>query len=349
MPSTISLEDHVKLQKDAPAESLKERKARERMKARQRDEQFEKEMYDSIMQAMQLAEPGNKLARPCEKKAEPVSVAEEAGIEVNVENVIEQTGSPLEISKRDLLMSNSNVNENLKSLLCQLTDEEIEKLDLVDDVLGKFFAEKDFPEFFLSKLRGPKFTQATNPSGTSKTTFDYNPINSKAELEEQERWEEFQKNYRKLLTEVRQERELRETAEGMIKAENIVKRRNLAGRRRDSIQALDVLEQDADSLNTWQKLHLLKNQLWAVRYFMDKAHGEDTDESSPEVAAPAAAKTIIHAKPKPPIVIKRKFRVDIDMLERRERMSERVVLERRYNIIKAVSYTHLTLPTICSV
>eukprot|EP00826_Nyctotherus_ovalis_P027160 TRINITY_DN21188_c0_g1_i2.p2 TRINITY_DN21188_c0_g1~~TRINITY_DN21188_c0_g1_i2.p2 ORF type:complete len:104 (-),score=26.84 TRINITY_DN21188_c0_g1_i2:34-345(-) len=91
---------------------------------------------------------------------------------------------------------------------------------------------------------------------------------------------------------------------------------------------------DIDSLNTLQRLQLLKKQLWAVKYFMAKMQEETASESSRDIVTPVSPETTTQPSRKLPMVVRKKFKVNIEMLKRREGMSERVILERRYNIIK---------------
>jgi len=309
IPNTLALEKYIELHKKI-ALKLPKKKIKKLAGTDQEDEKFARAMYELIIQPMEVAESQKKEVIN-EDSAEDI-------IELESNNNPESDSPKKNV--RDILINSPYLNEDMKSILRQLSDEELEELDLVDNVLEGFFSKKDLSEFFLSKLK--------DDIQRIKTPLD---VEQEVKLgEPEESWEEFSIRFGKLLKEYKQEKEIREAVEGIIRTEGLVNRRNLAGRRRSSIQALELLRKNASSLNIQTKAQLLKNQLWAVQYLMGKVHG-DASESTSKVIAPPI---VIPVKPEPPTRIKKKFRVNIDMLRKRDEMGERVRLERRYNIIK---------------
>ena len=217
-----------------------------------------------------------------------------------------------------LLMKRAYMNDSIRSLLAKPVDPE--KSEDVKSLLEKFISTENYPALHYSKIKGTKYYSQPANENLQLNEFLRSSQNDD-NLDNEEEWEEMQARFIKKLETIEKERKQIEKEQGRIKTLNIKKGKIIKDD--DLYRAIEILEDDYVTFNITERFSLLKEQLWAFYYIMkrrQKVNNNNENEKNEIV------KDINNKK-------RKIYKIDFDLLEKRQQLSETEILERRYNII----------------
>ena len=262
-----------------------------------------------------------------------------------------------------IMLGKLQKNEEIKNIILQRTNEDLNRLQAVDNVLGQFFTEKAFPEFHHSKLGADsKFTPLIDLAQTgldNKFGLGY----GKEQLLEPMVWEELERKRQMIKVREGVERMARESMQGVICADNEIaqKLKQFDSKMADLVAEIDqhigeaLIDTEGKPLDLDKKFLVLQGQLTALDYMLGERNrqlvrlnaehtiaGKKAEITNKEIDKQEVKAVEVKVKVPPKTVkirveetgdSRKKFKVNIALLEKREQMSELEIMERRYKVI----------------
>jgi len=293
-------------------------------------EQLKKEDEEKLKQE---EERKKKLLEAERKKEEP----EEKKPEL-IEEPTEEEINQMMINK---FITKFNKDYDLKGIMKQLSDEDIEKLGTVNDAMSAFLNQGEFPELYKSKLRESHFTPFIDFSEENlKRLFEDSNTGGANQKGSENDWIEFKEKLMKLRlsTNYRKGGPL----SGIIRCEDVVNKdpNDKAPIEFDKkFLALTEIE-DKPAMSSADRFKLLEEKFMILNGLKkEEVEKEEVVESIPEVnkEEPLALNQVPSvmdekSELKLPEVLK-KYKVNISMIEKRDEMSKLEIIERRCKIM----------------
>eukprot|EP00826_Nyctotherus_ovalis_P025842 TRINITY_DN2005_c0_g1_i7.p1 TRINITY_DN2005_c0_g1~~TRINITY_DN2005_c0_g1_i7.p1 ORF type:complete len:388 (-),score=174.05 TRINITY_DN2005_c0_g1_i7:77-1240(-) len=308
------------------------------------EEIFAEDMYKKMIAELEREEE----EKAKQEREEKLKVEEEARradepkdtqqVEKPKDELSEEELRELEIARKiEVLLKRLSKDSDLKNFLLQYSEGELQELLGLDSVMMSFFSEKNYPDFYRSKLKDSKFTPYIDVAEFSlkhrMNLGDENASLAGSEID----WEFFRALYLRM-----KQHEDRRT-KGLEADTGVIRNVGL-----DNPQEIDVkdyseevlagnadLLKDTDPMDVVKRFMLLKEQLNAVASLMNKHNRQIENETTPVAYNKTLRKVQLRQQEEAINLpeLARKYRVNMSLIERRKYLTELEVLERRYRIL----------------
>jgi len=302
----------------------------------------------------------NALPQKVEDKPETPETPESSDSEENINSVDKMLKHLKNPRRMGMMLDKLHKNEEIKNIVLQLQQTDIDKLEAVQNTLQDFFNEKEFPEFYRSKLKDSKFTPFIDFTGVNekaKVSHDNFENTYKAEPT----WEELKESYNKAKLQEIAERKALENVQGVIRAHGLEHKLKVFDDKvseiLDSVSEA-LVDGTGNKMDLTRKFEVLKDQLWAVEHIMKlrtqqlshlkEAHDNLLKKKIPTVSLKKLELKEDMMKDKKYALTtdaryeiqggkttlrKKKYKVNMTLLQKREGMSQLEIMERRYKVI----------------
>ena len=224
------------------------------------EDEFVDETYKVIMEAIKKAEDERiekerELKLKEDEAKQKIEVKEEQKVSKDevVNNEVDETMAKV----IENLLNSTHINDSIKNIILQLADDDIERLNRVQELLEDFFNEKEFPEFYGNALKDPKFTFGMTLANNRRITMNEDIDNTEVETDQD--WSSYQKKFEQMKLNINNKRELTELEQGRIIAQNI---KNFKNKQLIKYSDYNIKTKNFTFL---EKIIFLKNQLKKIK------------------------------------------------------------------------------------
>eukprot|EP00826_Nyctotherus_ovalis_P047400 TRINITY_DN5446_c0_g4_i2.p1 TRINITY_DN5446_c0_g4~~TRINITY_DN5446_c0_g4_i2.p1 ORF type:complete len:312 (-),score=145.46 TRINITY_DN5446_c0_g4_i2:147-1082(-) len=290
-------------------------------------EQLRKEDEEKVKREEEIKRKELEAAQKAEEPEEP----EKPPVE-------EPTEDDLNQMMIDEFIGKFSKDYDLKGIMRQLSDEDIDKLDTVNDAMRNFLKQSEFPDLYKSKLKDSHFTPFIDFSEENLKRLFEESNGGGGQKGSEKDWIEFKEKFEKLKLNAKYRKG---ALSGIIRCEDVVK---------DDPNAKAPIEfdkkflaagemEETPSATLAERFKLLEEEFLTLNGLKKDRESEKeeevgmeqlNDEPLPLSKAPSAM--CDKSDFRLPEILK-KYKVNISMIEKRKLMSKLEIIERRCKIM----------------